>query len=298
MVSEELTSVALALGGGGARGLAHIGVLRALEERSIRVEAIAGCSMGGILGAMVGSGHSPSDVVSIVEGIRLHDVFDFGVHGGIVGGDGIAEILTEHVRPTFEELDVPLKVTAVDVQRGTLIVIGSGELVPALLATSALPGIMSPVEHLDRVLIDGGLLNNLPIDVVRTMSMAPVVAVDVSAPHDRPIDFDRDDGVLGAIKRLGRREFRSLTVELFMKSFDIPQRFITDTRLAMDPPAVLVRPDLDLRFGVEDAHRLDEAVELGYEATLVALDAWQEKARSREPESRAGAEADNGAEGD
>ncbi|MBN1423067.1 patatin-like phospholipase family protein [Candidatus Fermentibacteria bacterium] len=268
-------SIGLALGGGGARGLAHLGVLRALEERTYAIEAISGCSMGGVIGALIGSGYTSSTIIDLIKDIRFRDVLDFGAMGGIVGGKGIDRLLREHVRDTFDDLDIPLKVTAVDVQRGTLVVLGTGPLVPALLATSALPGILSPVEHADRVLIDGGLLNNLPIDVVRTMSLAPVVAVDVGAPHNRALDFTQDHSIVNFFKRLSNREFRTLTVELFMKSFDIPQRFITETRLAMDPPEVLIRPHLDVSFGVEDVHRLDEAVELGYRAAQEMLDRWE-----------------------
>ena len=267
-------SVGLALGGGGARGLAHIGVLRALEEREYVIEAIAGCSMGGIIGALIGSGYSPSDMIALFKATSFRDILDFGAMGGLIGGKGVEKLLREHVRANFEDLDIPLKVTTVDVQRGTLLVIGAGPLVPALRATSALPGILSPVEHLDRVFIDGGLLNNLPVDVVRTMSLAPLLAVDVGAPHNRELDFGQGHGVVDAVKRFSKREFRTLTIELFMKSFDIPQRFITETRLAMDPPEVLIRPRLDVSFGVEDFHRLDEAVGSGYDAACEELDRW------------------------
>lgn len=274
-------SVALALGGGGARGLAHLGVLRALEERGYTIEAIAGCSMGGVLGALVGSGLSIDAIIDLMAGTHFHDILDFGAMGGLIGGKGIDKFLREHVRESFEDLDIPLKVTSVDVQRGTLVILGSGPLVPALRATSALPGILSPVEHLGRVLIDGGLLNNLPVDVVRTMSLAPVFAIDVGAPHDRRLDFEEGHGIVEAVKRLGQRRFRTLTMEMFMKSFDVPQRFITETRLAMDPPEVLIRPALDVDFGVEDMHRLEEAVELGYEAAQTAVEDWEGRGQNR-----------------
>lgn len=268
-------TIALALGGGGARGLAHIGVLRAIEERGYRIDAIAGCSMGGIVGALIGSGHSAHDMVQLVDETHFHDLLDFGEHGGLIGGKGVERFLDAHVRADFAELDVALKVTSVDVQQGRLVILGAGELVPALRATSALPGILSPVPHLGRMLVDGGLLNNLPIDVVRTMSLAPVVAVDVAAPHDRRLDFDEGHNLIEAIKRMAQREFRTLTVELFLKSFDIPQRLVTATRLALDPPEVLIRPELDVQFGVEDAHRLEEAVVLGYRAAIAAFDRWE-----------------------
>jgi predicted acylesterase/phospholipase RssA len=102
-----------------------------------------------------------------------------------------------------------------------------------------------------------------------------VIAVDVGAPPDRRLDFDESQGIVAALKRISQRRFRTLTVELFMKSFDIPQRLITETRLAMDPPEVLIRPRLDVDFGVEDAHRLEEAVELGYRAASEQLARWQ-----------------------
>jgi len=282
-LSTESTSggktLALALSGGGARGLAQIGVLRALEERHYEIAAIAGCSVGGLVGALIGSGKSAGAIIEAVEATRFRDVFDFGKMGGFIGGKGIDKLLRKHVRERFEDLDLPLKVTAVDVQRGSLLVIGSGELVPALRATSALPGILSPVEHLGRVLIDGGLLNNLPIDVARSMSLAPIMAVDVGAPHDRRLHFEDKPGLVDAIKRLGERKFRTLNLELFMKSFDIPQRFITETRLAMDPPDLLIRPPLDVDFGIEDIHRLEEAVESGYRAACEALDRWEARDR-------------------
>lgn len=262
-----------------------MGVLRALEERGYAIEAVAGCSMGGIIGGLFGSGFDPDAMVELAASTSYKDLLDFGAHGGLIGGKGIDSLLRENVRETFEDLDVPLKVTTIDVQRGTLVVIGSGELAPALRASSALPGVMSPVRHLDRILIDGGLLDSLPVDVVRTMTMAPVVAVDVAAPHDRQLDFDGEHGLIDTIKRLGERRFRSLTMELFMKSFDIPQRFITDTRLAMDPPELLIRPDLPVDFGIEDMHRLEEAVEIGYETACERLDAWEEESGSDEPPS-------------
>ncbi|NNE10103.1 MAG: patatin-like phospholipase family protein [Gemmatimonadetes bacterium] len=276
-------TIALALGGGGARGLAHIGVMQALEERGYSIEAITGCSMGGIIGALIGCGRTSREMTETIGSIHMHDLFSFGALGGLIGGRKIDETLRELVCENFEGLDIPLKVTAVDVQSGTLVILGSGPLVPALRATSALPGILSPVKHLDRVLIDGGLLNNLPIDVLRTMSLAPVVAVDVGAPHDRALNFDEERGLVGVLRRLSKRKFRTLTVELFMKSFDIPQRFITETRLAMDPPEVLIRPKLEVNFGVEDVHRIDEAIRLGHQAAVAALEEWEKKTAAPPP---------------
>jgi NTE family protein len=213
-----------------------------------------------------------ADIIRTFEELRTHELLDFGAMGGIIGGGGIEKKLAEHLPETFEDLEFPLKVTAVDVQTGQLVIFGSGPLVPALRASSALPGILSPMPHLGRTFIDGGLLNNLPVDVVRTMTLSPVVAVDIAAPPNRHLDFEHHEGIVEKLKKLSRREFRTLTIELFMKSFDIPASLITEMRLAISPPELLIRPDLDVDFGVEDIHRAEEAYDAGYRAAIEALE--------------------------
>jgi len=104
------------------------------------------------------------------------------------------------------------------------------------------------------------------------MTQSPVVAVDVAAPPNRPLDFDSKRGIVGTIRNIKKNKFRTLTIELFMKSFDIPQKMLTDMRLAMQPPNLLIRPRLDLDFGIEDFHRLEEAVEEGYRCACKQLD--------------------------
>jgi NTE family protein len=276
--------IGLVLGGGGARGTAHLGVIKALDEHGFVPDAISGCSLGGIVGALLGTGISPDDMIDVFESIQTHELLDFGAMGGIIGGKGIEKKLAEHVPETFEELSIPLRVTTVDVQTGQLVILGRGPLVPALRATSALPGILSPTPHLGRMFIDGGLLNNLPIDVVRTMTHSPVAAVDVAAPPNRKLDFERHRSIFEKIKKLHRGEFRTLTIELFMKSFDIPASLITEMRLAMHPPELLIRPQLDVNFGVEDVHRMKEAIDEGYRAAVAGLadEEWYDAPRPHE----------------
>jgi NTE family protein len=264
--------IGLVLGGGGARGLAHLGVIKALEERGFVPDAIAGTSMGAIIGALVATGMSPEDIMTAFNSVRRHELLDFGAMGGIIGGKGIENKLAEYVPGRFEDLRVPLKVTAVDVQTGRLVVLGSGPLVPALRASSSLPGILSPTAHLGRTFIDGGLLNNLPVDVIRTMTLKPVVAVDVAHPPNRYLDFEHHRGIFKRLKKLRRGDFRTLTVELFMKSFDIPAHALTELLVAMHPPELLVRPDLDVNLGLEDIGRAKEAYEEGYRAAAEALE--------------------------
>ncbi len=279
--------VGLVLGGGGARGLAHIGVLRALHEHQLKPVAIAGCSMGAIVGAFYAAGYSPEKMVDILAGLSYLQLLKLGDLGGLIGGAGIEALLAEYLPETFEELDIPLELTAVDVQQGSLVVLRSGKLIPALRASSALPGILSPVHYLERYFVDGGLLNNLPVDVIRTMTLEPIIAVDVSTPPNKRLEFEVDTpGLLerlgsffkGESKILDNFLKRSLTVELFMKAFDVPQKIISDMRLSLHPPDLLIRPELDTQFGVEDFSRAEEAIDQGYTAASQALTEWLAKA--------------------
>ena len=169
-----------------------------------------------------------------------------------------------------------------DCQQGSLVSFNRGELAPALLASSAIPGILSPVHHVGRWLLDGGMLNNLPVDVIRIMTHDPVVAVDIGAPPTRKLDFEKPEslwerwsGNLPSIKFSKKTGFyaehRGLTVELFLKSFDVPMGMVTRLRLAVHPPDLLLEPPLPEDFGIEDFQRMEEAIELGYAAAEAAL---------------------------
>ena len=265
--------IGLCLGGGGARGFAHIGVLRALEERGIEPSAIAGCSMGGIVGALKASGMQSDEIQSRFADLPAYSLWATGRQGGLIGHKGVDRELAKHLPENFEDLDLPLAVTTVDVQEGRLVVLRRGPLVPALRATSAVPGIFPPVSHEDRMLVDGGLLNNVPVDVINTLCLEPVVAVDVGAPPDRKLIFEDHRSFLEKLRQPTPEGQRPLTIELFMKSFDIPAAVITELLLSYPKPEVLIRPPLDPNLKLEDFDRMEEATEVGYRAAAEALDA-------------------------
>ena len=265
--------IGLVLGGGGARGMAHVGALKAIVERGHEPSAIAGTSAGGIVGALYGAGQSPKEIEQTIANTKFHRLLDFGSMGGIIGGKGIERELSKYLPSRFEDLAIPLQVMAVDVQEGELVALRSGPLVPALVASNALPGILSPVRHMDRVFVDGGVLNNLPVDVIRQMTYDPVIAVDVSAPPNRHLDFASRRHLWDAVKAPFKSGQRALTIELFMKAIDIPQTIITELRIAMHPPDVLIRPKLGVDFKIEDFHRRKQAIDAGYRATIEGIGA-------------------------
>jgi NTE family protein len=262
--------IGLVLSGGGARGFAHIGVLRSLVRHGIEPVAVAGCSIGGIVGGLIAAGRGPDEIHEILRHLKPWELLDWSRMGSLIGGKGIAHHLQLYLPATFADLDIPLAVTAVDLQEGKLVVFREGPLLPALRATSSLPGIISPEKHGGRLLIDGGLLNYLPVDVIRSLTHAPVLAVDVAQPPNRRIPVE--EPFLKRVTEIVRGRKRPLTFELFMKAFDIPATRLTEMRLALNPPELLIRPDLDPDLKTEDFMRLDEAVEVGYRAAEAALE--------------------------
>jgi NTE family protein len=243
-----------------------------MEERGIEAEAIAGCSMGGIVGALIAHGLPSAEIQQRFEGLDTKKLLDRSRTGGLMGGKGVAEVLSDHLPLRFEDLKIPLRVTAVDVQSGRLITLFESDLIPALRATSALPGIFSPVEIDDRILVDGGLLSNVPVDEMRTMTREPVVAVDVTVPANRRIPFEDNRSFWEKVKEPIQTGKRPLILEVMMKAFDIPAAVLNDLRLAAYKPDYLIKPDLDPDLKVEDFKRLDEAIEAGYAAANETFD--------------------------
>jgi NTE family protein len=267
--------VGLVLGGGGARGLAHIGAMRALEERELQPAAIAACSIGGIIGALIAAGHGWRHILELASAFP-GVYFGIGGKGGLLSTRGMESALRDELPQRFEDLEIPMRVTAVDVQAGRLVILEKGPLLPALRASSALPGILSPAKLGDSYLVDGGLLNNVPVDLIREMTDAPVVAVDVSVPPDIPLALDEADTWWRTLAHRIQEGQPFLTLEIFLKGFIIPQAALTRARLREHPPDLLIRPDLSRKIRMQDFHRCDEAMEEGHRASKEALENWKQ----------------------
>jgi NTE family protein len=178
----------LALGGGGARGLAHIGVLKVLEGEGICPDMLSGTSMGGIIAALFASGLSAREIEKEVREagkpgsmVKMLDS-DITNLDHIFGAESIQKYFTEVLgsKVLFSELRMPLALAAVDILSAREVVLQEGSLIEAINATMALPGVMEPVVRDGMRLVDGGSLNNVPADLVRSMGAEVVIAVDVS----------------------------------------------------------------------------------------------------------------------
>jgi NTE family protein len=218
MAQEEAPSVALVLSGGGARGMAHIGVIRALEERNIKVHAIVGTSVGALVGALYASGKTPNELESILLGIdwnqtltdqpvrnslsyrRKKDARDYLVNTqatlaggviklpkGLIQGQNLQLTLqrlfseVSQIR-NFDQLPIPFRAVAADLVTGEAVTFAEGSLATAVRASMSIPGLFAPVEIDGRMLVDGGIANNMPVDVAKSLGVDSVIAVDLATP--------------------------------------------------------------------------------------------------------------------
>jgi NTE family protein len=241
--------IGLALGGGGARGLAHIHVLETLDELGVRPAVIAGTSIGAIMGSLYASGMSGTAIRTLVDHLLLRDItkisdvftrkdllkwigmFDPSFrNGSLVKGEKFIQVLSESMKcSAFEELEIPLLVSTTDFSSGREVVFESGDLLLPVRASMAIPGVFKPVKHHGKLLVDGGLVNPLPYDLLADRCDF-IIAVDVSGSMERPLkNPDFLDATLG--------------------SFDIVQSSLIAERFQRLPPDVYLKPALrDIRI--------------------------------------------------
>src|ERR1700754_1937451 len=156
--------IGLALSGGGARGIAHIGVIKALEELNIKPDVISGTSAGSIVGVLYASGMRPNEIFDVVSHLSIFKSVKIAwAWSGLLKMEGLQALLTKHIPDnTFESLKIPLTVAATEIRLGEIRYFSSGELGPAVIASCSIPGIFDPVHFDGHLYVDGGLLDNLP----------------------------------------------------------------------------------------------------------------------------------------
>ncbi|KZD23736.1 patatin-like phospholipase family protein [Tardiphaga robiniae] len=304
--------IGLALGGGAARGFAHIGILRTLLAHGIVPNVVVGTSIGAVVGGSYAAGHldtleewarslQPRNILSYLD-IRLNG-------SGLIGGNKLAAQLEASLGHTLIE-DLPLKFASVatEVRTGHEIWLTHGRLVDAMRASYALPGIFSPVLVGDRWLVDGALVNPVPVSAARALGAEIVIAANLSNDvfgHSTTI-FDHGTGPEVAepiieveepkrgfskffsAERTMKREFfggggRPGISTVMVDAFNIMQDRITRARLAGDPPDLLIAPRVG-RIGWFDFHRAEEMITLGARAAERAVESIQEAIEILAPE--------------
>ncbi len=240
-------SFGLALGGGGARGIAHLGVLKVLDETGLHPDFITGTSAGSIVGALYAGGYTWE---TISEVTRSHDWADMVQpvfpKMGLVRGDRLEKRLTDLLGDrTIEELEVPFKAITVDLECGELFVIDRGPVARAVRASCSIPGIFEPVEHEGRLLVDGGVLNNVPTDVCREMGANVVLGVELGADMIRERTPENIFGVLIATFAIMARHSQQKTP---------------------NNNTIIIEPDL-AGFNYYNLKRADDMIQRGEQAT-------------------------------
>ncbi len=265
-------SIGLALSGGGARCYAQIGALKAVEEEGLRVVAIAANSSAAIIGAMYASGRSAQELEIIARGIDFSSFLDLDGATGLFGHDGVRGLLAEHAAATFEELAIPLTVPTVDIERAEMIAFNKGTLAPPVCASNAFPGLFTPVEFGGRNLMDGGIINNFPVDLIRAMTTQPVLAIDCRPSPMAPLNLAKEspDGLIGKIVGLFSKGVPT-TVDILMQAYNITQARVVEITCAMHPPDLRLVPALPDDLAIQDFGRIDEALEIGYRSVKEAV---------------------------
>lgn len=176
-----MKSLGLALGGGGSRGIAHIGFLQALEEAAIFPAFISGCSMGAVVGAAYAAGLAPSEIQKAACALRFFDLVDItNKPGGVLDTRKMRKLLSRYIgEQDFSELKIPFSCVAVDMIQQELVEFSSGNVVDAVVASSSIPSVFKPTEMDGMRLVDGGVLKRVPVDEVKRMGADVVIAVDV-----------------------------------------------------------------------------------------------------------------------
>ncbi|MFH1213401.1 MAG: patatin-like phospholipase family protein [Candidatus Neomarinimicrobiota bacterium] len=302
---DSALSIGLALGGGGAKGLAHIGVIRALEEAGIKIDYIAGTSMGALVGAVYASGF-PIDTLEKIaietDWKTTAKLFSPGLSAsGFVDGKKVKEFLyTFYGDKKIEDLAIPFAATATDISNGKLYVINKGSVIEAVRASISIPVVFTPVQHGESFLVDGGLVNAVPIDIVREMGADYVIAVHIvhtvlpsqekeyieilSEGDDKkkPLTLDtlshRINEYINKIKNqkedVKPTEKNALPkiAMITQNSVHIAADAVANLQVALYKPEMLIEPDTR-RINLYEFYRGKEAVEIGYNEAQKVLDA-------------------------
>lgn len=268
-VSTRRPLLGIALGGGGARGFAHIGVLKILEGEGIQAQLMAGTSMGAVIAALYASGMSAKEIEDIALGMsnfnnigNMVKLLDGNLTRlrNVISNTAIQEYLAEMFggKKDFADLKIPLALAAVDVLHARDVALQEGDLIEAISASMALPGIIAPLQKGDSLLVDGGSLNNVPADLVDSMGAEVTVAVDVS-PDVTNMDFWEEQHIPG----IAMANWRANAI--MVANF-------TAAKLRKARTDLIIRPDIDPQITTLSGFtNVKELVDAGAKAALEVL---------------------------
>ena len=319
--TEKRPRLGLALGAGAARGMAHLGVLRELEKAGLAPDVVAGTSIGALVGGMYAAGKLDR-LTEVALGLDWKQIARYFVEisfprSGLIEGNKLTALLAEIVGEVeLTELALPFRAVTTNLMTGEEVVISDGDLVEAIRASIAVPGIFTPARRGDDLLVDGGLVNPVPVSVCRTMGAERIIAVDLNygrvkdtraknstVKEKSALASQRPNFDAGQIFEWLERNTKQFDIELpnplkaWMERHALPNVFdvlgntlgiiesqIAATRLQVDKPDLLIQPNVgDIRF--MDFVHAGEMIEEGRRAAKEALAQWKENG-SELPDAR------------
>lgn len=274
-----MNEIALALGGGGVRGIAHLGAIYYLENEGFNIGAIAGTSAGGLFGAIYSAGYEKDEIVDVLNNISQRNIFHRKPGDGpsLLGIQGLSETLLGLLGDrSFNDLKIPFACTAVDIKTGQEIILTQGPIVEAILATIAVPGIFPPKMIGDSLLVNGGVLDPVPVALARWLAPSlPIIAICLSSLPGGwsspsfmhiPSSTTIPKPILEQFARLRIAQ----ALDIFIRSLETGSRMLSELRLQVDRPDVIIRPDVH-QFGYLDRVEPSVLIELGKNATEQVL---------------------------
>lgn len=291
MKTHRKPLIGLALGGGSARGWSHIGVIRVLEQAGIKPDIVCGTSIGALVGAVYAAGELERFEQWVLR-LKISDVvsyMDVSLSSGLLKGERIMEFFRRgYVDRAIEDLSIPFAAVATSLKTGAEVWLSEGSTLEAVRASIALPGLFEPSLREETILVDGGLVNPVPVSLARAMGADFVIAVDLSSDvPGREFNLDNQKNILGdnnaewltklqdglnALIPASVQKEPSLPsmLDVITSSINIMQVRITRSRMADDPPDVIVAPHL-AHINLLDFHRAKEAIVEGEQAMKAML---------------------------
>ncbi len=246
-----MNNTGLALGGGAVLGAAHIGVLKAIEEKGIEIKFITGTSIGSFVAALYAFGKEWSEINDITSELNWMDITSISLSRySLLSNDKFGSLLVEHIGDQkIEESRIPLAIIATDASTGEKVILKKGSVAKAVMASSCIPGIFKPVVIDDKMLIDGGIVENVPINTLRKLGAQYVIGVDLNASHN----YQKPENIL----------------DVLMNSFHFIMQ--QSAKLQTEDADFLIKPDLS-SFDRTDTTQIGDLTKKGYEDTISALE--------------------------
>ena len=238
-----MKKIGLALGGGAVLGAAHIGVLRVLEEMEVEISFITGTSIGAFVGALYAFGNTSKDIEEIAMELNWMDISGIAIfENGLLSNAKLGKLLGKSLgKKKIQDADIPLAIIATDIESGEKVVLDKGPVSQAVMASTGIPGIFSPVEFDKKLLVDGGIVENIPIDTVKKMGADYIIGVDLNAQQT----YNKPDSILDVI------------INSFHFTLKAAAKYQTENA------DLLITPDLS-KYNMVSTDQIKDLIEQGY----------------------------------